>query len=231
MPKLNWPIARLTLLAILFVGTTAAWAKLSATPKAAPPTGQPKTTKPLAAEVPLPNWQLVATKPLELDESQGGRSYRYQQNGTTLEIDLHQMVSDGNVSRYLFVHSPVRTANANLNVKFRPNVGYYGIVSAENKAYLSACINPRGDSTVTEQQFTHNRYAHDLRPGRLIPWLLGQESLIDYRCLWTLMSVPINAKPTTASTERAALEAKAYEQLETTWLDWQQWWRSNFPPS
>jgi len=231
MPKFNWAAARLGLLAVIFVGTTVTWAKLSATPKMANSEGTPTASKPLATTVPLPNWQLVATQPLKLDESQGGQRYRYQQNGTTLEIDAHQMVSDGNVSRYLFVHSPVRTANANLNVKFQPNIGYYGLVSVENKAYLSACINPRGESTVTEQQFTQNRYTHDLRPARILPWLMGQESLIDYRCLWILMSVPIGNPPTPSSTERATLEAKAYQDLETAWFAWSQWWRSHFPPS
>lgn len=232
MPKLSWPSIRLTLLALTFVGTFGVWAKLSTAPKAESGTTQTVTANKLQETVPLPNWQQSNSTPLSPNEdSEFGRTYRYQQNGSQLDVELHYMISDGNVSRYLFVHSPVHTANANLKVKYEPNVGYYGLVTHENTAYLSACINPRGGSTVTEQQFTQTRYTHDLQPSRILPWMLGKESLIDYRCLWTLMSIPLKKNNTTSPSERAISEESAYKELEAAWFSWHQWWQAHFPPS
>jgi len=125
------------------------------------------------------------------------------------------------------VYSPVSTANVKLQIKFQPEVGHYGLVTHNGNAYLSACIHARGDSTVTEAQFTQNHYASDLKVSRILPWLLGQESLIDTRCLWTLMSIPL--KPGSGS-ETTISEETAYKTLETAWVPWHQWWQANFPP-
>lgn len=72
-----------------------------------------------------------------------------------------------------------------------------------------------------------NRYTHDLNPGRVFLWVLGQESLLDQRCLWTLISVSL---PENARTNPTMTEA-AYKQLESAWFTWSLWWQSNFPPS
>lgn len=236
----QWRSIRLGLLATAFVGTTLVWVRVAAMPKVDSQTAsKPENT--LQTSVPLAGWQLITSEPIDLDkqsnqeateeksnEFQFGRRYQYQQNNLALQADQIYTKSDGNVSRYLFVYSPIRTANANMKVKFQPGVGHYGLVTHDGKAYLSACINPRGSSTVTESQFTQNRYAHDLQITRIVPWVLGQESLIDYRCLWTLMSVPV--KNSSASVPVVADE-QAYKALETAWFSWHQWWQANFPPA
>lgn len=226
MSKSNWQTLRLGLLATAFIGTSLVLARLVTLPKANATTQKPENT--LQVSVPLAGWQFISSEPITAnDEAKTARRYRYQQGQLTLQADQYYMLSDGNVSRYLFVHSPVRTANASMKVKFQPGVGHYGLVAHDGKAYLSACVNARGNSTVTEAQFTQSRYTNDLQVTRLVSWLLGQESLIDSRCLWTLMSTPLNQGSTSDST---ASEAKAYKSLETAWFSWHQWWQANFPP-
>jgi cyanosortase A-associated protein len=223
----NWHSIRLGLLAVTFVGTALTWARVAAIPKVDKATAQ-KPENTLQASVPVQGWQFIASEPITNGEAKFGRRYHYQQGNTTLQAEQFYMQSDGNVSRYLFVHTPIRTANANMKVKFQPGVGHYGVVTHDGKAYLSACVNPRGTSTVTESQFTQNRYTNDLQISRIFPWLLGKESLIDYRCLWTLMSVPVKNDTNSGAT---LSEEKAYKNLETAWFSWHQWWQANFPPS
>ncbi|EKQ71126.1 hypothetical protein OsccyDRAFT_1452 [Leptolyngbyaceae cyanobacterium JSC-12] len=226
MLKSSWQPIRLSILAIAFGGTLLTLAKLTTSPK--PDTAKQEANT-LSATVPLPGWQLVNTEPITTNtEARTGRRYRFQQGNTTLNAEQYYMVSDGNVSRYLFVHSPVKTANASMKVKFKPEVGHYSLITHDGNAYLSACINPRGSSTVTESQFTQNRYASDLQLSRIAPWLLGQESLIDYRCLWTLMSISLKQG---SKSDALVAEEKAYKNLEDAWFSWHQWWQANFPPS
>jgi cyanosortase A-associated protein len=218
-------------LALTFSSATLAVAKLTLLPKQTTPPTQ--TPNPLEITVPLPDWQFLDTAPLKTDkEGPFGQQYRYRQANQTLNVELKYMISDGNVSRYLFVYTPVRTANAKLKIKHQPGVGYYGVLSHKDHAYLSACINPRGESTVTEPQFTQNRYANDIQITRILPWLLGQDSLIDHRCLWTFMSIPLPSKPKPESPASATSNIVAeenYKELETAWFVWHRWWQSNFP--
>jgi len=243
----TWRSVRLGLLAATFVGTTLVWVRVSATPKVDRNAAIQKVANFFQPSVPIDGWQFITSEPIDLnkekpnqeaneetntdEEPDGnfgiGRRYRYQQNNLTLQADQIYAKSDGNVSRFLFMNSPIRSANAGMKVKFQPGVGHYGLVTHDGKAYLSACVNPRGNSTVTESQFTQNRYAHDLQISRIVPWLLGQESLIDHRCLWTLMSVPLKSSN---NSESLGSEEKAYTSLETAWFSWHQWWQANFPP-
>lgn len=221
----TWQPVRLSLLAITAGAALLVLGKLLTLPKVDKGSAQAVNT--LQPTVPLPEWQLLNNSELKANnDSRFGRSYRYQQGDNTLNADVHYMTSDGNVSRYLFVYSLVRTANANLKVKYKPETGFYGVLSDKGQAYLTACVNPRGQSTVTEQQFTQSRYTYDLKPNRIVPWILGKESLIDRRCLWTLLSTPMQPNITPEASEEAA-----YKTLETAWLSWHQWWQANYPPS
>ncbi|MBD2022074.1 cyanoexosortase A system-associated protein [Leptolyngbya sp. FACHB-36] len=195
---------------------------------AQPKTGDaPVNAYQFPSSVALENWDLLSSAPLKSEvNSVLGQQYRYRQKTTSLDVQVRSEVGDGNVSRFLFVHSPIRTANAKLQIRQQPNGSFYGVLTHEGRAYLSACINPRGGSTVTEQQFTQNRYRYDLQVGRLLPWMLGQESLLDRRCLWTLMSVPL---PT--GNETAIASEDAYKTLEAAWISWNHWWQLNFPPT
>jgi len=180
---------------------------------------------------------LRQSAPIALTAVKGSRAshaYEFQRDDQRLEIDVHYLApwTDGNVSRLLFVNTPLRTANARLQPREHPDTGFYGVLTYEGYAYLTACINPKGNSTITEQQKTHNRYATGLRPGRVFQWLIGQGKLWDGRCLWTLMRVPLEPD-TLGSPENTAPSAaseQAYQILESAWVPWHRWWQANYPP-
>ena len=86
----------------------------------------------------------------------------------------------------------------------------------KQRAYLSACINPQGNSPLTGIEFKQNGNLNALNLKRLVSWLLSQDSLRDSRCYWTLLSVPL----------KDSSLGDAYQTLETAWFSWYRWWKS-----
>lgn len=216
-----WQPARLSLLVLAFSGALFVLGKAIVTPKAA-------TTQPayrLPATVPLTDWQTVSSAALQpIPEAIASQQYEYRQQ-QSLNVQLRYMTGDGDVNRFLFVHTPIRQDNNRLVLKYQPKIGFYGVLPYQKRAYLSACISPRGESTVTAQQFVQNLRTHDLTPSRVLPWLLGQQPLLDRRCLWTLMSIPVAANADSTTLDNA------YKTLEVAWFSWYRWWQPNFPPT
>lgn len=220
MVKTHWQLARITLLMLTFSSTLFVLGRAIVTPKAA--TTQPSDRLPTT--VPLAGWQVVSSTTLPpIPESIAGQQYEYQRQRQSVTVQLRYMKGDGDVNRFLFVHTPIRQDNNRLVLKYQPRFGFYGVLPHQGRAYLSACISPRGESTVTAQQFVQNLRAYDLIPSRILPWLSGQQPLLDRRCLWTLLSTPVTAG------DSVALEA-AYKTLENVWFSWYRWWQPNFPP-
>ncbi len=216
-----WQSIRLVLLMLICGSALFVMGKALVTPrtKAAPPPYA------LPTNVSLPDWQTVSSAPLPpIPESIASRQYEYRHGTKSVHVEMRYMLGDGDVNRFLFIFTPIRQGNVRLVIKHQSRVGFYGVLPDRGRAYLSACINPRGESTVTEHQFAQNRHAYDLKAARVLPWLLGQQPLLDRRCLWTLMSVPL---PT--ASDSAAL-TEAYESLENAWFAWYDWWQPHFPP-
>lgn len=173
--------------------------------------------------VPLLSWQLKSVQPLKATDPSrfdGGQLYQYGQNRDRLTVQTrYERYTDGNVRRLLVVYLPIEPAMAQLGIKYRENAGYYGLFEYEGRAYLSACLNSTGRSTVTEQQFVQNRYARGWNLKRSLLWIIGQNDLFDGSCFWTLMSVPLSS-----DSDEIAI-AQAYRDLEKAWFDWYQWWK------
>lgn len=177
--------------------------------------------------VPLPGWQLLASSPLAAKtvnqpDLLAGRRYQYIQSGLLLDIEMRYLVStDGDVKTFVqgYTSPPSSSNNLAQILRQREQAGLYSLFVHQKRAYLSTCINPRGGSTVTHEQFMQNRSTYDMRFSRLLPWLLGQEDLRDLRCLWAHLSIPLN---------RASPE-HAYQVLENAWFSWYQWWSPRFP--
>lgn len=166
--------------------------------------------------VPLSEWQNLKSTPSQpTDKSQAqGQSYQYRRNNEQLNIEArYEIYTEGNVGRLLNVYTPIKPATVNLTIKHQENIGFYSLFNYQEKAYLSACINPKGEATVTAQQFTQNKYAYGFDVKRMLFWVAGQNDLFDGRCLWTLLSIPID------SSESDSLE-KAYQTLEKVWFEW-----------
>jgi cyanosortase A-associated protein len=176
-------------------------------------------------DIPLTDWQPLESDSLKDKNASNlvsARLYRYQhpQNQFSLDIEMRYVIdTDGDIKTMLNKHLNSETYPDKLAINHQEGIGFYGIATTTERAYLSSCINPYGGSTVTAEQFRNNRNTYDLRVSRLVPWLLGQQELRDFRCLWTLLSIPL--EDTTAE--------QAYPILEKAWVSWYAWWQPRFP--
>lgn len=196
------------------------------------PTAANRPVKPLnfPERLALTGWESGETEPLRETRPQAdavynrvrsGQSYRYFQAGIPLELELRYMITtSGDIHSYLRSQGLFPEAGfQHQEIRELPEIGTYKLFADQQQAYLSACINPDGSSTVTAEQFQRNRLVHDLRPHRLLPWLVGRASLPDRRCLWVHLSTPLQGDSRQVS----------YQRLEKAWQQGYPQWRSLFP--
>lgn len=224
MLKANWQRLKLGLFGVIFISTVSVAIRIIF--QSQPPTSSaPKITFP--ESIPLPQWQYVNSSAWETDtnSSINGWQYQYTRSDRQLEIRMRYLpVTEGNISRLLQVHADIPPATVQIDENYREEIGYYGFFVYEEQANLVACINPYGNSTVTEQQFAQNLSAHGFKFDRLLPWIFGHQDLINRSCLFTLLSMPVDSS---ALDESAGLETSP--ELESAWVNWYQWWEQNFP--
>ncbi|ERT08164.1 cyanosortase-associated family protein [Lyngbya aestuarii BL J] len=178
-----------------------------------------KTTINLPEKVPLSEWNSTSYT-LEKPEEESlfktpDQRYQYIQNDLTLNIEMRYLPG-GNVERLV---EKYQLSPSFPLVRQQENLGFYGLFVAEKRAYLSACINPKGISTFTRKQYSQNHSIYTLEWNRFIPWFLGQKQLRQRGCLWANLSIPL---------EDNSPEA-AYQVLEKAWFSWYTWWSANFP--
>ena len=190
------------------------------------PQREPRATEIFAypPEITLPSWQLLETQGMTTGNQPPGWHYRLQHRRlepkmTAQILTVYQPYSDGNVSRLVAAYTEAKPAMVYIHTLEHPETGYFGAFLFQDQAYLSACVNPRGRSTVTEQQFAGNRYRYNLQ---LWKGLSGQGDWSDSRCLWTLLSTAIAPQSSPAEI------AETFENLETAWVEWCQWWKHKF---
>jgi cyanosortase A-associated protein len=198
------------------------------------------------AELTLPGWQRQQSQALAISDPNqvlAAHQYQFQRQGKVIQAKIFYLrYVEGNVSRYLNLYTPVSSTLVQRQI-FQPQTGHASLVVSGQRLYLSSCINPQGLPTTTEAQFARNRYQNDLNPGRISLWMLGQQDLMDRRCLFTALSMPLatpNASPASPTAnsangtanpiDPAQLEANQ-KILEAFWEQWQPWWQSQFPPS
>jgi cyanosortase A-associated protein len=216
-----WKRLRIVLLMAIFAGIVFVFGKLFLVPTVRNDSSSIVFDFP--TQIPLAGWRSLGSRPLAVDRSNllerreiAAQRYRYSQKNTIVEIEMRYFASsNGDVNEFVKDYTG---RSPSLTTRQHKKIGVYGLFTRQQQAYLSACINPRGGSTVTIQQFEQNNYFYDLRWERLFPWLLGRQPLTDRRCLWTYMSVYGNSSP-----------KKAYQLLESVWLSWFEWWSLNFP--
>lgn len=151
-----------------------------------------------------------------------GRRYRYSYNSIPVDIEMRYVVGTlGNVEGLIINNTTINLPSGKVfkTVRQQLGIGYYGLFTYQNKVYLSSCINPQGDSTVTTEQFLHNRHIYNIRFNRFLPWLLGEQSFLDRRCLWAHLSINVNN----------ADYQSAYQFLEKAWLSCYRCWSHRFP--
>jgi cyanosortase A-associated protein len=181
-------------------------------------------------QVPLPGWQFERSTSLALPENKALRkrliasqSYTYKQGKLPLKIDMrYTKDTSGNILGFVINFTsvvPGAIAPSRRIERYRKGIGYYVLLNDPEGVYLTSCINPRGESTVTLPQFQRNRYYNDISLDRLTYWLFNPSTLRDFRCLWVHASVPANAR---------SLDT-AHSTLESAWFSWKPWWQKHFP--
>lgn len=167
----------------------------------------------------LNSWQQVTVKSLSQQKSdtpitprpevvESGKDYSYVKNDQMLVLQMRYVVNTrGESNPFLQQFSKNLVKDSQKNVRYVKGIGYYTLYSDSKQAYLTACINPRGGSTVTSSQFMQNRYTYDLTWSRIIPWILGKEVLRDNRCIWAQLSVA----------SKGVADSHIYSVLESVW--------------
>jgi cyanosortase A-associated protein len=168
----------------------------------------------------LKEWQQLNTsfinnKNNNYPEEISAKHYRYIRNNLPLDIEMRYLASsDGNVQKIFKRYNHLGAAQLSTIVRQQPSIGFYGLLTHQNKASLTACINPQRNSTFKAEQFVQNQMNLNVLSNRFLPWLLAGESLRDRRCLWVNLSITL-----TDSSQQ-----KAYLTLEKAWVDWYQYW-------
>lgn len=221
-----WQQFRTAFLAATFIGLVSIQGKSFFDPAIGKPTNYN-----FPAVVPLSGWQIQAVSSVPTTKNtednqllSKNKHYRYTQaNKHQLDVNMHYIVGTSGDSQ-LFIKNytsiPVDTNQLNLITRHQQNTGFYQLFTYQNRAHLISCINPQGESTVTSEQFFHNRKKYDLQSQNILRWLMAQSDLRDRRCLWSHLSLSLDRVST----------KDAYRQLETSWIALTGWWSPRFPP-
>lgn len=232
--------SRLIGLGLVAAGTAVVLARAALSPGL----GKPRPYAFPAESISLPGWQFQTSQPLTVvaQESeylypalQAAQQYVYASTGEAdetvgrddpLGIEMYYLVlTDGQIQRYVREYHPedIRSKEDVPPLDERQTeVGTHYLFTHGDRAYLSACINSYGPSTVTRDQFELNRNTHDLQVNRFWPVFWGREPIRDRRCLWVLMSLPADDD---------AQRDESFAQLEQVWPSWYAWWSNRFPAS
>ncbi len=171
----------------------------------------------------LNNWQLISTKKLntpKLDVAPhfeamlSGQSSHYLQGNNNLDLERYYVVNTGQNQMNEWLNYLAGNSK-DIKRHIRHNkYGYYLLTNDHNQAHLVSCINAKGESTVTQEQFEENSKNFYFKSNRIVPWLLGSDILDDQRCLWFKLSTPL---------ENTNHE-KADQLLESLWsANYTQW--------
>jgi len=111
--------------------------------------------------VPLPQWQLVASQPLKAETVDLQAFGKLVLEGSIaiskmpLDIKMrYEVETDGDFKEFIksTLISRFRSINHCL-MYVSTKLGFYGLFVYQKRAYLNACINSRGGSTFTKEQF------------------------------------------------------------------------------
>jgi cyanosortase A-associated protein len=153
-----------------------------------------------------------------------GMRYQFAIAQQIIVVDMRYLVrTTGDVLSFLrdYAQIEVKPEQLQKGIRHRDGVGYYTIFTVRDRVYLSACINPRGHSSVTVEQYDDNMTAHAMQPSTIASWLLAQADLRDRRCLWTQFSTTLEGEGAISVAHR----------LEQAWFLWYEWWKVRFPVS
>ncbi|BBC25492.1 cyanoexosortase A system-associated protein [Pseudanabaena sp. ABRG5-3] len=183
----------------------------------------------LPSQISLTDWQFKESKNLNIlleNDATSAQQYLYISSAqNVLKVDA--LYTNGMVSIPKSLEMiGIKYSNNNLIMRYLDKVGYYALFSDQERAYLSSCINSRGMTTVTEEQFINNRPL-EITWSHISAYLMGTSDLFDDRCLFTTISIPIE-KNDLVGQNNSSLDKK-YQTLEKAWINWHLYWKDNFP--
>ena len=187
-------------------------------------------------QITLADWRSQSSINLEQAVKNGAiaaRRFTYTSSvQDDLRIDILYIDTGVDVPKYLGMIG-LKPVDNSLKQRYLEAIGHHVVFSDRDRAYLSACINPRGGSTVTNAQFIQNRNTFDITPERLGLYFLGLIDLRDTRCLFVVMSIPFsNIRSSTNSNlnqEKIKALETSYQKLENTWINLYKSWEYKFP--
>ncbi len=155
------------------------------------------------SQITLSDWNQQNNIPLvqnpetnfQQDRLRSGQQYHYQQQQDQVTVALRfSSPTVGRVEKYIkqTYKQGFEKAYQQGSTKYLSNFGHYRLFTNQDKAYLSTCLTPTGESTVEFSNYVNkaNRNVFDWQT--LIPRLLGKQSLRERRCLWVHLSTPLN---------------------------------------
>jgi cyanosortase A-associated protein len=146
------------------------------------------------------------------------KTYQYRRNNLLLHVEVHYMqVSKGDVNHLIGRYTSIPPLS---EIYQQEEVGAYALLVDQQRLYLTSCINPQGKGTATNRQYFVNKMLAEVDPERIVAWLVGRDALFDQRCLWTIMSMPM---------EKPSTKEKTHLLLKEAWESWFTWWQSRFP--
>lgn len=178
-------------------------------------------------KIPLSSGKNIANETIEIAQStesndvvHSANRYYYQEENTELDVAMYYLTDTrGDINSLLLKQTQISPkALENQQIKQQGN-NYYSVFSDRDRTYLSTCLHPTGESTVTQKQFSQSLNQRPLNLKLLKDWLLGKASIRDRRCLWIVISTPHN--------NLSFLEPE--DILQEAWQQWDRWWQPRFP--
>ena len=196
-------------------------------------------------QISLSGWELQSSQNLEQPLQKGAiAAQQYIFNSpqqADLNISIIYIKGVTTIPRDLsFMQLPT---NLPITTHYQNTTGHYAVFNYSQRSYLAACINPRGQSTITEEQFMNNRNSYDITGDRLLLYAIGMADLRDTRCLLTIISIPLNNSSSNSSNNpqnnsqinnqtnqlNNSLTEQNHQKLATIWEQWYQLWQGDFP--
>jgi cyanosortase A-associated protein len=176
-----------------------------------PTPSSPSKSLPLPSNLSLENWRLIGK--FRLNPQQNGQKrgivYRHQlltnpQQKLRLEIRAEPNI-EGNVSRLVSLYQKIQPAFLEWKLTTIPQEGTVALYRYQDQLHLTACLNDQGHSTVTEQEFMQKDHKFSQLFSRLLPWLIGQNSIYTSDCWWILLSLPLKNETDSSQVKESAI--------------------------
>lgn len=125
-----------------------------------------------------------------------GKQYKYRQQGTEVTVELRLIEGTlGSVKNFVKNYTSLEEEVAEEafqkgKTRSQPELGRYRLFTDKTHAYLSTCLSPQGESTVSQNNFIR-KMNRNIVDEHLLSKILGQRSFRERRCLWVHLSTPL----------------------------------------